>query len=183
MTDVQPASKGPARGYSWAPFQAGHELSVRHGGYSAARIGERAELVAQELLELAPHLAAPEFALAVSSYAMCRARVELLSAAIEEAVKARGAIKLGARIIEAATAASREEAQQRRTLGLDPMSLAELRAVSSVADLNEGLLSQLVPELPGAIAEALAAIGAGEQIEVFKASFVAALRRGPAGEE
>jgi hypothetical protein len=179
MTDVEPAGKQPARGYSWPPFAPGHELSLRHGGYSAKRIGERAELVSREVLELAPHLCEPEFILAVSSYAMARARVELLSSAIEQAIAERGAIKLGPRLVEAATAASREEAQQRRSLGLDPLSLAELRAVSSVADLNEGLLAQLVPELPAAITEALDAIGAGDRLEVFKATFVAALRRGP----
>ncbi len=164
-------------------FEPGNELSIRHGGYSSARIGQRAAIIVQELLELSPHLASEQFTLAVSSYSMARARCELLSAAIEEAIAQRGAVKLGARIIEAATAASREEAQQRRTLGLDPMSLAELRAVSSVADLNEGLLAQLVPELPAAITEALAAIGAGEQIELFKQTFVAVLRRGPAEED
>jgi hypothetical protein len=169
------------------PFQRGNELAVKpgnelalkHGGYSSARIGQRAAIIVTEVLTLAPHLAAEEFSLAVSSYSMARARVELLSSAIEDAIEQRGAVKLGPRLVEAATSASREEAQQRRTLGLDPLSLAELRAVSSVADLNEGLLSQLVPELPAAIAEALAAIGAGEQLEVFKATFVAALRRGP----
>jgi hypothetical protein len=162
-------------------FEPANELSIRHGGYSAARIGERAAIIVQELLTLSPHLASEQFSLAVSSYSMTRARVELLSSAIEDAIAQRGAIKLGARIIEAATAASREEAQQRRTLGLDPMSLAELRNLSSLTDLNQALLTQLVPELPGAIREALDAVGAGEQFETFTAIFVAALRRG--GEE
>jgi hypothetical protein len=61
------------------------------------------------------------------------------------------------------------------------MSLAELRNLSSLTDLNQALLNRLVPELPGAIREALAAIGAAEAVDTFTATFVAALRRG--GEE
>jgi hypothetical protein len=134
MSD-ETTGKGPARGYSWPPFEPGNEfavkpgndLAVRHGGFSAQRIGERARLIFEEVLQLAPHLATEENALALSAYAMSRARVELLSVAIEAAVAQAGAVKLGARIIEAVTAASREEAQQRASLGLDPRSLAELR--------------------------------------------------------
>jgi predicted transcriptional regulator len=183
-SDVAPAGKRPARGYSWPPFEDGNVAGLRHGGYSAARIGERAELVAREVLELAPGLAADEFSLAVTSYAMARARVELLSAAIEKMVATLGlpgTVKLGPRIVEAATAASREEAAQRRTLGLDPLSMAELRNLSSLTDLNQALLNRLVPELPAAIREALDAVGAGEAVDQFTAVFVAVLRRG--GEE
>jgi hypothetical protein len=108
-------------------FKPGNDLAVRHGGFSAQRIGERARLIFEEVCQLAPHLATEENALALSAYAMSRARVELLSVAIEAAVAQAGAVKLGARIIEAVTAASREEAQQRASLGLDPRSLAELR--------------------------------------------------------
>jgi len=157
-------------------FEVGNTLALGHGGYSAKRIGERARVVAKEVLELAPHLSAPEFSLAVSSYAMSRARVELLSAAIEAAVAQVGAVKLGARIIEAATGASREEAQQRASLGLDPRSLAELRAISSTADLNVALLHQIAPELPRAIGHALEALGQGDRAQEFTQHFVAALR-------
>jgi hypothetical protein len=157
-------------------FEPGNELAMKYGGYSEKRIGERARIVAKEVLELAPHLSAPEFSLAVSSYAMSRARVELLSAAIEAAVAQVGAVKLGARIIEAATGASREEAQQRASLGLDPRSLAELRAISSTADLNVALLHQIAPELPRAIGHALEALGQGDRAQEFTQHFVAALR-------
>ena len=50
-------------------FEVGNTLALGHGGYSAKRIGERAQLVAEEVLTLAPHLSAPEFALAVSATA------------------------------------------------------------------------------------------------------------------
>jgi hypothetical protein len=87
-----------------------------------------------------PHLATEENALALSAYAMSRARVELLSVAIEAAVAQAGAVKLGARIIEAVTAASREEAQQRASLGLDPRSLAELRQLKAQTAVTMSVL-------------------------------------------
>jgi hypothetical protein len=98
-SDLVPAEqgKGAARGYSWAPFESGNDLAVRHGGFSSQRIGERARLVFEEVCQLAPHLATEENALALSAYAMSRARVELLSVAIETAVANVGAVKLGAR--------------------------------------------------------------------------------------
>jgi len=177
---------GPARGYSWPPFAVGNrfgELSVRHGGYSAKRISERAAVIVREVLELAPWLDDDSNVFAISEYAMARAQAELLTVAIETYIQQANIAKLNARLVEAANSSRREAAAQRASLGLDPRSMAELRNLSSLTNLNEGLLAQLVPELPGAIAEALAAIGAGEQIEVFKATFVAALRRGPAEED
>lgn len=176
--------KGKARGYSWPPFapgnelafKPGNELSMRHGGFSAKRIGERAAVIFQEVLELAPHLATEENALALSAYAMARARAELLSVAIETAVAQVGAVKLGARLIEAATGASREEAAQRASLGLDPRSLAELRAISSTADLNLALLTRIAPEVPRAITAALDEMGLGDRAQEFTQAFVAALR-------
>jgi hypothetical protein len=160
-------------------FKPGHELSLRHGGYSAKRIGERARLIAAEVLELAPELAEDELGFAVTEYAMARARVELLSAAIEQYITASPVAKLSARLIEAATAASREAAAQRASLGLDVRSRAELRQITTAADLNIALVSKILPELPGAITEALSAIGQpAERAEEFTAALVAALRRG-----
>lgn len=167
----------PVRGYSWPPFQPGHELSTRHGAYSPRRIGERAALISAEVLELAPHLAEPEFALALTEYAMARARVELTSVAIEDHLATAPIAKLSPRLIEAATAASREAGSQRASLGLDPRSLAELRQISTLADLNVALLSRIAPEVPTAIAEALRALNLGDRSEEFTSAFVAALRR------
>jgi hypothetical protein len=47
MPDLEPRSKGighggKPRGYSWPPFEPGHELSTRHGAYvSPWRAGRR----------------------------------------------------------------------------------------------------------------------------------------------
>jgi hypothetical protein len=159
----------------------GNELALRHGGYSARRISERAAVIVQEVLELAPWLDDDSNVFAVSEFAMARAQAELLTVAIETYIQQANIAKLNARLVEAANSSRREAAAQRAALGLDPRSRAELRQISSVADLNQALLGRLIPELPGAIREALDAIGAAGQLEQFQVVLVAALRR--SGEE
>jgi hypothetical protein len=77
-------SQGPARGYSWPPFQPGHRLSVKHGSYAPLLLGER-------VAELAPHLEAlvpamsPSDRPAVELLALTLARLERGERAVEEA--------------------------------------------------------------------------------------------------
>jgi hypothetical protein len=47
----------PTRGYSWAPFTAGHELSLKHGADSERRWRPVAERLAADLLAERPWLA------------------------------------------------------------------------------------------------------------------------------
>lgn len=160
------------------PFQPNNEAHLGHGAYSSRRIGSRAREVAREVLELNPALCDDEHALAVSAFSMARARVELLSAAIEEVIERTGtpgAIKLGPRLVEAATAASREEAAQRASLGLDPRSLAELRRIRSEAALNLATIAQHAPAVLVAIHGALDALGLSERAEEFTAALAARL--------
>jgi hypothetical protein len=172
-TEVKAWTPRPAQ-----PYEEGNEAALRHGGFSARRIGERARIIVGEVLELAPHLAQDEYAFAVSEYAMARAQAELLTVAIEALIQSSTNVaRLNARLIEAANSSRREAAAQRASLGLDPRSLAELRAISSAADLNVGLLARIAPEVPRAIGEALEALGMGERSDQFTAAFVEALRR------
>ena len=41
---------GPARGYSWPPFEPGNEVALRHGAQSERRIGRRATVEKRRLL-------------------------------------------------------------------------------------------------------------------------------------
>ena len=75
----------PARGYSWAPFAEGHELSMRHGVYSPRAQGKRAELVRADLFATRPDLAADEHQLLVALYCRQTAIHELGSEEIERA--------------------------------------------------------------------------------------------------
>ena len=68
------AGKGPARDYSWPPFQPGHTLSLVHGVYSERTIEGRAVKVREALLEICPWLDRPEFLPAVARFVRVEAR-------------------------------------------------------------------------------------------------------------
>jgi hypothetical protein len=155
---------------------AGNELALKHGGYSAKRISERAAVIAQEVREVAPWLDEDANVFAISEYAMARAQAELLTVAIEAYCQQANIARLNARLLEAANSSRREAAAQRASLGLDPRSMAELRNLSSLTDVNLALLSRIAPEVPRAIATALGALGMGDRTQEFTAAFVAALR-------
>jgi hypothetical protein len=44
--------QGPARGYSWPPFEPGNDAAVKHGAHSKLRLEPRAAELAGELREL-----------------------------------------------------------------------------------------------------------------------------------
>jgi hypothetical protein len=166
------------------PFQPGNELAVKpgnelalkHGGFSAKRISERAAVIVQEVREVAPWLDEDANVFAISEYAMARAQAELLTVALEAYIQGSNIGKVNARLVEAANSSRREAAAQRASLGLDPRSMAELRQISSTADLNLALLSRIAPEVPKAIETALGALGMGDRTQEFTALFVSALR-------
>ncbi len=158
-------------------FEPGNELSIRHGSYSVRVVGQVAELVRSELLAERPDLVGPEMATAVGLFCRASAREQIGHLALERASAANAPIS--PRLLESVSAAARVAKELGDSLGLSPRSAAELRAITTASNLNEALLAQIIPELPAAITEGLDAIGAGGQIEVFKATFIAALRRGP----
>jgi hypothetical protein len=129
-----PASGVPARGYSWAPFAPGHELSTRHGARSPRKVEPLAVELAEALLGDRPDLAAyPE---ATMAWARAEARCCLLS----EWIAARGLIDpdsdqptLGLRWL---ATFERQAAEFRATLGLDPTS--EARLAKERADATRG---------------------------------------------
>jgi Phage terminase, small subunit len=45
---------GPARGYSWPPFQPGNQVARKHGGYSLLGIGERGNEICDSIREAMP---------------------------------------------------------------------------------------------------------------------------------
>ena len=96
----------PARGYSWAPFEAGHTLSLTHGVYSPRVVSARSELVRQDVLASRPDLASdPEQQLPLALFCRAVAREELATEGIENAVA--GGQPVSARLLEAASSAAR----------------------------------------------------------------------------
>jgi hypothetical protein len=191
-TDVQPAAgKRPARGYSWPPFEPGHELSLRHGTYSPRVVGARAELVRAELLDLVPGLADdPESASPLALYCRAVAREELAHEAIEAGSLSPHVLEIirkqfpqmlqpgnvSPRLLEAATAAARVASELGAQLGIGPRAAAELRQIRSQAALNVAQLAQQAPLVLAAIRQALTLCGLAERAQDVVAALDQALQ-------
>lgn len=138
-------SSTPERGYSWAPFAPGHELSLQHGAYSPRRVEPLAEQMRTELVTLAPWLAVAAFAPTVRALALAEARCRLLQAFVDE----RGLIDEEGvlRVAPAQAMLDREErkaSKLREQLGLTPVAWASLRrALTDDPDVRIGGLEAL----------------------------------------
>jgi hypothetical protein len=126
---------GPARGYSWAPFEAGHRLSTKHGAYSSVAIGPRASEIADELrAELVIYTAADEPV--VRLLALTLARIERASEALDRVDEETSGEGLAAYASESAPALQRLREDCRgwintarrlaNDLGMTPTSRAKL---------------------------------------------------------
>jgi hypothetical protein len=105
---------GPARGYSWPPFEPGNAVSVRHGAYATLQLNPRAQEIAGWLGEQMGDAFDPKFSAAIETAALAFARVEramgplleLSEDEIEERHsrlddRARGWLRLGLQTLEA----------------------------------------------------------------------------------
>jgi hypothetical protein len=132
-----PGRGGPRRGYSWAPFQVGNEVRLRHGARSERRVDPVAAELVEALLADRPDLAAyPE---AVWGWARAEARCLLLEDwhARHGFLDEDGNVRGGARVATFEAQASRA----RERLGLDPVSDVQLQksraeVVALVADVQ-----------------------------------------------
>ena len=128
---------GPARDYSWEPFELGNEAAVRHGAWSERRVAPLADQARTRLLDVAPWLASPAFAPAVEAWARAEARVALVDTYVaeqgplDENGKPRPAIELLIRL-------ERLALTLRQAVGLDPASRARIERdlAAGVHDLD-----------------------------------------------
>jgi len=131
----------PARGYSWAPFEPGHTLSLRHGARSPrtvqAKVDELEPTFAAWLDEHAPWAAAPVFELSRINTLRNRAIVDLLVTSIFETAEAKGADAVPLKRFEMCLSALRSEREALRDLGLTPQTSAQL--ASTVTDTEASL--------------------------------------------
>lgn len=144
-----------ARGYSWPPFEKGHELSMRHGAYSPRRVeplaGEMVErVIGQASVEGSPvgYLLDVTYRPALWAWARAEARVQLL----EEWLQDRGSVGVDAEGEElgAARALHRAEtlaAKARQSLGLDPLARARLGKDVAATGRDRAELERLLREL------------------------------------
>jgi hypothetical protein len=123
---------GPARGYSWPPFEKGHTLSLIFGGYSGRTVAERAELVRHDLYAVAPWLEdQPSFAIAVERFLTVESRARIFAEHIERLAAEKGAGAIPTRTAEVANATARLANDLGAQLGLDPLSFAKIRALGA----------------------------------------------------
>ena len=134
----------PARGYSWPPFEEGNTVALKHGGYSESAITERAAEVTHHLFELAPWLAEdPVYVIPVARFVRVEARSQLLSEAIAAKAADCGILKVGPRILEAATACDRLAAKLADDLGFSPLGKARLKTYTAAGELGGATLAHL----------------------------------------
>jgi hypothetical protein len=161
-TDVEPAGKRPARGYSWPPFAPGHELSLKHGAWSPRKVGERAQVVRDEILDLVPGLADdPESASPLALYCRAVAREELCHEAIENG-------NMSPRLVEASSTSARVAKELGDAIGLGPRASAELRQIRAQTALTMSELARQAPEVLEAVRRTLAALGLDARSDEFE---------------
>lgn len=117
-------SKGPARGYSWAPFEKGNMKRLSHGARSPRVYGPVAEELAAGIVERRPDLAGyPE---AVAAWADCEARAILLREWLAEhgTFDEDGEPRDGQ--LRWLSSFEKRADEARRRLGLDPKADADL---------------------------------------------------------
>ncbi|MFP5450376.1 MAG: hypothetical protein ACLGG9_01360 [Thermoleophilia bacterium] len=123
-------TQGPARGYSWPPFEPGNTAAVKHGAFSRY-VGQEAEALADDLMQAAAHLVDLD-TLAVSDLALATVKVRRLAIWLEangdldDDGKPRAALAELRRWMKTAEGA-------RARLGLDPTSRAALAVDETLA--------------------------------------------------
>jgi hypothetical protein len=120
------------RGYSWPPFEPGNMVALRHGGFSEQLAAQTIEEIAPRLLEVAPWLARPEYALAVARYLRSEALALVTFSAIERILVEDGAEAVPERLWQAHNAAANTARREGSVLGLDPASRERIGAARAV---------------------------------------------------
>lgn len=125
--------QGPARNYTWPPFEKNNTAAMKHGAKSERMIRPIAEALVEQLLEQArapqsptAYLAEVSYSAAVWAWARCEARVALLVRWLEEQ---GGDLTEEGEVRPAAEMLRKYEAQGERLrarLGLDPLARARL---------------------------------------------------------
>lgn len=164
-----PASAGPARGYSWPPFAAGHEINRRHGATTDRITAPLVRSRVAGLLELAAehdspigYLLDPSYAPAIEGWARAETQEALVAAWLEakgslfdEEGKPWPAVDVRRRLGEQA-------ANLRARLGLDPLSRSRLFGNLAEAQRDRAA-AEAQARLRARAAEA--AEGSGEELD------------------
>lgn len=155
MTAVERPSAGPARGYSWPPFEPGHERSLQHGAYSPRKVEPLAVEIRAAVLadpELA-YLHSPRWQPAVWAWCQVEAQLQLLTEWLNVKGEAAGdgvGDLNDQRVTSAYLLQHRARAHADRLrgqLGLTPVSWARLMKDGSVAKAAQASTAAVMAEL------------------------------------
>jgi hypothetical protein len=136
---------GPARGYSWPPFEQGNAVAERHGAHSERRWRPIAERLASDAVIESPWLGRPSFRAAVAAWSIAEAQCVLVDrylndhGLLDDKGVPRPATALSDRL-------HRRAQHLRSQLGLDPSSMAKLLATFAGVPGVEDALDALVAE-------------------------------------
>lgn len=144
------SGRPPARLYSWPPFTAGHELSLKHGAHSPGKLRPIVDELLVGLAEVAPWSSVPAFRPVVEAWAFAEAKAISYRRWFDERglEDDKGQPLAG---LEQWDRAERRAANLRVELGLTPSSLARLMATYAGVDQEASAVG----------AAAVAAVGAG----------------------
>ena len=145
----EPARGGPARNYSWPPFEPGNLAALKSGADSPRMVQPLANELAAQVVDAAPWCGHAAFAAEVAAWAWEEARVRLLQAWINE----RGLLaEESAGALSQLERAQGRAARLRQNLGLNPVAWSKVLASAATAKAA-GV------EAAGEQVEALAAVG------------------------
>ncbi len=132
-------SKGPARDYSWPPFEKGNTAAATHGAGSDKSVVPLAAELVDRLVVVAPWCAKDAFAAEVEAWSRAEARVRLIEDYVDkvggpldghgEPLPCTGLLLTSERVA----------ARSRDALGLNPAAWAKLAAVADRVDHVEVL--------------------------------------------
>lgn len=121
------------RGYSWPPFTAGHELSMKHGAHSERKLRPLVDELLEAVHGLAPWCSSPVFAPTVEAWAWAEARAITYRRHFDEVGMSLDA-EDPPRGLDQWDRAERRAASLRAELGLSPSSLTKLLSGLSAID-------------------------------------------------
>jgi hypothetical protein len=119
------ASYGPARGYTWPPFQSGNRVAVRHGAFSSAIVSEKAAEIRTQLIAMCPWLRDAD-ALTIDSLCRSEARSRMLHDYVMTMAAEQGPEAVPPYLWAATSRAETNALRCTDRLGLNPLARSKL---------------------------------------------------------
>lgn len=127
-----------------SPIVPGHELTIRHGAWSARRVDPLAAELVQTAVSSVSWLDDPTYRPAVTAWARAEARCQLLAEYLDEHGLLDPATGEPRPALVAAERMERLAVQQRQRLGLDPASRSQLEATLTTARQGQAALEEAI---------------------------------------